>query len=629
MTAHPLDPLSADEQRAVVAHAREAWGLDHRHLFAFVQLDEPAKDVVTAWRPGDPIERAARISVWDRSTATVHEGVITTSGEVRRWAPVPGAQSPVLGIENDEAIASVRGDERVVDALARRGIRIDDVHLECWPFGAHIPEVIDDGRRLVWTPMWHRPSDGANVYAHPIGGLRAVVALDSAEVVAVEDDGDIPVPATPGPYREDQTGADVVLKGLMIHQDEGPSFEIDGWQIRWERWTLRVGIDQREGLVLHDVGFQDGDVRRPIAHRMSIAELVIPYGDPSEGVYRKNAFDTGEYGLANFTNSLTLGCDCLGEIRYLDAAVTDGDGTVREIPNAICLHEEDFGILWKHTDETGHVEVRRSRRFVVSSIVTVNNYEYGYFWYLYQDGTIEFEAKLTGILLTMAGAPGTAYPSSTELEPGLLAPFHQHLFVARLDLDVDGTGNTVVEVEPVAHPTGPLNPHGAAYVVQETVLARESMGARDVDPLAGRYWKVVNRGRLNHVGKPVGWKLVASHPTAAMAQPDSVIGRRAGFMYHQVWVTAYDADERYPAGDYPFQHPGGAGLPEWVAADRSLEDTDVVLWHVFGVNHVPRIEDWPVMPVERVGFHLKPVGFFRRSPGIDVAPPTPAQQHCH
>jgi primary-amine oxidase len=627
VTAHPLDPLSADEQRAVVAAARERWGLDHRHLFAFVQLDEPAKDVVAAWRPGDPVERAARVSVWDRSTATVHEGVITTSGEVRRWSPVAGAQSPVLGIECDEAMAAVRADERVLAALERRGIRIDDVHLECWPFGAHIPDVIDDGRRLVWTPMWHRPSDGANVYAHPISGLRAVVALDSAEVVAVEDDGDIPVPATPGPYREDQTGADVVLKGLMIHQDEGPSFEIDGWQIRWERWTLRVGIDQREGLVLHDVGFQDGDVRRPIAHRMSIAELVIPYGDPSEGVYRKNAFDTGEYGLANFTNSLTLGCDCLGEIRYLDAAVTDADGTVREIPNAICMHEEDFGILWKHTDETGHVEVRRSRRFVVSSIVTVNNYEYGYFWYLYQDGTIEFEAKLTGILLTMAGAPGISYPSSTELEPGLLAPFHQHLFVARLDMDVDGTGNTVVEVEPVAHPTGPQNPHGAAYVVQETVLARESMAARDVDPLAGRYWKVVNRGRLNHVGKPVGWKLVASHPTAAMAQPDSVIGRRAGFMYHQVWVTAYDSDERYPAGDYPFQHPGGAGLPEWVAADRPLEDTDVVLWHVFGVNHVPRIEDWPVMPVERVGFHLKPVGFFRRSPGIDVAPPTPV--HCH
>ena len=123
----------------------------------------------------------------------------------------------------------------------------------------------------------------------------------------------------------------------------------------WERWSLRVSIDQREGLVLHQVSFRDGEQVRPIAHRLSIAELVIPYGDPHDGVYRKNAFDTGEYGLANYTNSLTLGCDCLGEIRYLDAAVTDADGTVREIPNAICMHEEDFGLLWKHVDEVGTV----------------------------------------------------------------------------------------------------------------------------------------------------------------------------------------------------------------------------------------------------------------------------------
>jgi primary-amine oxidase len=625
--AHPLDPLSADEQRAVVAAARSAWALDHRHLIAMLQLHEPTKAALGAWRPGDRVDRAARVTVWDRSTATVSEGVITVGGEVRSWRSVPGAQSPVLGTEGLEALEAVRADPRVQEALARRGIDVADVHLETWPFGAHIPEAIDDGRRLVWTPMWHRPSEGANVYAHPIGGLRAVVALDTGEVVAVEDDGEIPVPQEPALYRESQTGADVHLKPLMIHQDEGPSFDIDGWLVRWERWSLRVGIDQREGLVLHELTFRDGEEERRIARRLSIAELVIPYGDPTEGVYRKNAFDTGEFGLANFTNSLTLGCDCLGEIRYLDAAVTDADGTVREIPNAICLHEEDFGILWKHTDETGHVEVRRSRRFVVSSIVTVNNYEYGYFWYLYQDGTIEFEAKLTGILLTMAKDPAKAYPSSTEIEPGLLAPYHQHIFCARLDLEVDGPANTVVEIEAARHPMGPDNPHGAAYFTTETVIESEAMGRRTVDPLANRYWKVINPSRTNHVGKPVSWKLLATHPTGAMAHPESVIGRRAEFMYHQVWVTAYADDERYPAGDYPFQHPGGGGLPEWTRADRPLVDTDVVLWHSFGVNHVPRVEDWPVMPVERVGFHLKPVGFFGRSPGIDVAPPTPV--HCH
>ena len=474
--------------------------------------------------------------------------------------------------------------------------------------------------------MWHRPSPRANVYAHPIGDLFAIVDLDTGDVVAIEDELTIPIPPTPGPYRAADTGADVTLRDLAIVQKDGPSFTVDGWAVEWERWRLRVGFDQREGLLLHDVRFLDEGVERRIAHRLSIAELVIPYGDPSPGAHRKQAFDTGEFGLGNYTNSLTLGCDCLGEIVYLDVALTDPLGEVREVPQAICMHEEDFGILWKHTDETGHVEVRRGRRFVVSSIVTVNNYEYGYFWYFYQDGSIEFEAKLTGIVLTIAGEPGQPHPSSTELEPGLLAPYHQHIFCARLDLDIDDGPNTVVEIESEALPLGPANPYGNSYVTRETVLARESEAQRLVDPLAGRYWKVINPTVHNHVNKPVGYKLVPGGTTYPMALPESVIGRRAGFMYHHLWVTPHDERERYPAGDYPFQHAGGAGLPTWTAADRAIENTDVVLWYVFGTNHIPRIEDWPVMPVERVGFHLKPNGFFRRSPGIDVAP---SKAVCH
>ena len=128
------------------------------------------------------------------------------------------------------------------------------------------------------------------------------------------------------------------------------------------------------------------------------------------------------------------------------------------------------------------------------------------------------------------------------------------------------------------------------------------------------------------MGKPVGYKLVSGHTTYPLAKPESMIGRRAGFMYHHLWVTVNRADERYPAGDYPYQHAGGAGLPEWTSTDREIENTDVVLWHVFGTNHIPRNEDWPVMPVERTGFHLKPSGFFARSPAIDVAP---APKACH
>jgi primary-amine oxidase len=625
--SHPLDPLSAQELRDVVEHARNVWKLDHRHLFAMVQLHEPSKEIINNWKNSDPIERAAKITLWNSATSTVIEAVMTVEGKEVSFTEIPGAKSPILSTESEKAIKAAKADKRIIAALKDRGVEdINQVHMETWPIGAQIPKELDDGRRLIWTPMWQRLTEFANLYAHPINGLHAIVDLDSGEVVSVENTEIIPIPQTPGPYRENQTGANIKLKDLAIVQSEGPSFSVEGWKVNWERWNLRVGFCQREGLVIHDVKFKDQDKERKIAHRLSIAELVIPYGDPSQGAYRKNAFDTGEFGLGNYTNSLTLGCDCLGEIVYLDVAVTTPDGSIREIPNAICMHEEDNGILWKHVDADGHTEVRRGRRFVVSSIVTVNNYEYGYFWYFYQDGSIEFEAKLTGIVLTVADAIGKDHPSATELEPGLWAPYHQHILCARLDLDIEGEKNSVFEVESFAHPQGDKNPYGGAYETKETLFSKEKESQRVIDPFSGRYWKIVNQQVKNHMDHPVGYKLIPGHTTFPLALPESTIGKKAAFMYKHLWVTKNNETEKYPAGDYPFQHPGGAGLPEWTKANRSIENEDVVLWYVFGTNHIPRTEDWPVMPVERTGFHLKPSGFFARSPGIDVAPSKPS---CH
>ena len=625
--SHPLDPLSAQELKDVVEHARHVWKLDHRHLFAMVQLHEPSKEIINNWKNSDPVERVAKITLWNSATSTVIEAVMTVEGKEVSFTEIPGAKSPILSTESEKAIKAAKADKRIIAALKDRGVEdINQVHMETWPIGAQIPKELDDGRRLIWTPMWQRLTEFANLYAHPINGLHAIVDLDSGEVVSVENTEIIPIPQTPGPYRENQTGANVKLKDLAIVQSEGPSFSVEGWKVNWERWNLRVGFCQREGLVIHDVKFKDQDKERKIAHRLSIAELVIPYGDPSQGAYRKNAFDTGEFGLGNYTNSLTLGCDCLGEIVYLDAAVTTPDGSIKEIPNAICMHEEDNGILWKHVDAEGHTEVRRGRRFVVSSIVTVNNYEYGYFWYFYQDGSIEFEAKLTGIVLTVADAIGKDHPSATELEPGLWAPYHQHILCARLDLDIDGEQNSVLEVESFAHPQGDKNPYGGAYETKETLFSKEKESQRVIDPFSGRFWKIVNQQVKNHMDHPVGYKLIPGHTTFPLALPESTIGKKAGFMYKHLWVTKNSDSEKYPAGDYPFQHPGGAGLPQWTKANRNIENEDVVLWYVFGTNHIPRTEDWPVMPVEKTGFHLKPSGFFARSPGIDVAPSKPS---CH
>jgi primary-amine oxidase len=556
--------------------------------------------------------------------------VDVTGDATTAWAAVAGVQPSVTLDEFAEAIDAVRASDEFRAGLARRGITDPSlVHVEAWSIGDFAPDDLK-GRRLVWTPCWVKRHPDDNHYAHPIRGLHAIVDLQTMEVVRVEEHGPTPLPPEPGDYRADRVGPlRDDLRPLEVLQPDGPSFDVDGWQIRWQKWRLRVGFDQREGLTLHEVAYEDGDRLRPILHRASICELVIPYADPGPGGYRKNAFDIGEYGLGHLTNPLELGCDCLGEIRYLDVDLATSTGEVVTIPNAICLHEEDHGLLWKHVDWTTETtEVRRSRRLVVSSIVTVDNYEYAFYWHLYQDGSIEFECRLTGIILTAALGPGEQPRFGTLVAPQLSGISHQHFFCARLDFDVDGEANTVVEVHSEALPAGEGNPYGSAFVQVETPLTRESAAQRTIDPLSNRSWKVVNRTVTNRLGQPVGYRLVPGANVLPFARPEASIAKRAAFTTRHLWVTPFAEHERYPAGDYPNQHPGGAGLPEWTAADRPLEDTDVVVWYSFGAHHVPRPEDWPVMPATRIGFRLEPVGFFDGNPSLDVPPPEP-RGHCH
>jgi primary-amine oxidase len=359
--------------------------------------------------------------------------------------------------------------------------------------------------------------------------------------------------------------------------------------------------------------------------------MYVPYGDPAPTHQFKNVFDMGEYGIGWLANPLKLGCDCVGDITYFDGVVNDQDGNPMVIDNAVCMHEEDFGIGWKHTDfRTEEMEVRRLRRLVVSTIVTVGNYEYGYFWYLYTDGTIEYEVKLSGILSTGAIAPGEKPKHGTLLAPGLYGPNHQHFFCVRMDMEVDGPDNSVVEIDSEALPYDPVtNPVGTAWVTKRTVLETESDGERVLDPMKGRFWKIENPSVMNGCGDPVGYKLEPGQNVMPMADPAGQQGPRAGFMYKHVWVTPYDPKEKHAAGDYPNQHPGGEGLAKWSAADRPVADTDLVLWYSFGAHHVTRPEDWPVMPVHHIGFKLKPSGFFDGNPALDMPRSEPAAGHCH
>ncbi len=633
---HPLAPLDGDE----IIAAREAVyasGLaavpNELLRFAYVGLCDPPKDMVRAVDAGEEVvvDRRLRLVILQGPEADVVEAIVSvTRGEVDRWEIVRDVRPPLQMEESIMVLAALHEHPEWNAALDRRGV-VDRslVQIDPWPAGtfglAH-----EEGRRITRCLAYLRESKDDNGYARPLEGLLAFVDMGRGEVLEVVDLGVVPVPPTHGSYYAEHNGPlRTDLKPLEIVQPEGPSFDVDGNLVRWQKWSLRFGMDPLEGLVLWTVGYEDGGRVRPIVYRASVSEMVVPYGHPGPMHAWKSAFDAGEWGLGRMANSLTLGCDCLGEIRYFDDVFADERGKPRTRANAICLHEEDYGILWKHVDMvSGRTEVRRSRRLVISSIATVGNYEYGFYWYFYLDGTMQLEVKLTGIMSTMAVADGDAGDHATMIAPGLAAPYHQHLFNVRLDVEVDGPDNAVYEVDAVRTPApgSAENPWGNAFGTTATLLDTELAARRDVDPARSRTWRIANRSRRNGVGGPTAYKLLPGSTPTLLADPTSSVGRRAAFASHNLWVTPFDPEERRAAGDYPNQHGGGAGLPNWTAADRPVVDTDIVLWHSFGVTHIPRPEDWPVMPVEYTGFTLIPVGFFDRNPALDV-PPSP--DHCH
>ena len=627
---HPLDPLSAPEiERAwQIVQAERALGPRVRAIF--IMLHEPPKKAVLANRPGDAVERAAFVVLIDSGAGKTYEAVVSLSqSRVLSWEHVPGVQPAIVLDEFVDCEAAVRADPRWQEAMRRRGVtNLSLAMVDAWSAGNFgFPE--DEGRRLVRALTWVRRHPADNGYARPVANLLTVVDLNEMKVLRVEDGGMIPLPPEDANYSPEAAGTRAGLRPVEIRQPEGPSFALAGRELRWQKWRMRIGFTPREGLVLHTVSYEDQGRERPILYRASVSDMVVPYGDPRPTYFHRNAFDVGEYGIGTLANALQNGCDCLGEIRYLDAVVNDGRGRAVTLANAVCIHEEDAGILWKHFDwRLGTAEVRRSRRLVVSSISTVGNYEYGFYWYFYQDGTIQLEVKLTGVISNGAERPGERPRWGELVAPGVYGPIHQHFFNARLDMMVDGLDNSVYEVNTVADAPGPDNPHHNAFHTEATLLASEARAQRLVDPLVGRFWKIVNPSVRNRLGEPVAYKLMPGENVLPFAGPEAAVTRRAGFMTRHLWVTRHDPRERYAAGEYPNQHPGGAGLPSYVRDDAPLENTDVVVWYTFGSHHVVRPEDWPVMPVVTIGFMLKPVGFFDRNPGLDVPRPEPHGECC-
>ncbi|MCI0686909.1 MAG: primary-amine oxidase [Sporichthyaceae bacterium] len=632
VATHPLQPLTAQEIR----DARNL--LDTHQLlapttrFALLGLEEPPKQEVLDHKPGNPIDRRVRAVLLDVDTGRARRVVASITHQqidsLVEIDPAVDGQPPILLEELVTVDQIVKADPGWRAAMARRGITDLDLVRPCPLSAGNFGIPSEQGRRVVHVLSFqaNRPTD--HCWAHPIDGVVAYVDLIRREVVELIDDQMLPIPAEEANHDDPAYTGPVrtSLKPIEVTQPDGPSFTITDNLVQWENWSLRVGFDPREGLVLHQIAWRDGDQDRPVIYRASIAEMVVPYADPSPARFWQSYFDAGEYLLGMQVNSLEHGCDCLGEIRYIDATLADAAGQPYQVRNAICLHEEDYGVVWKHTDIfTESRETRRQRRLVISFFATVGVYDYGFSWYLYLDGTIQLEVKATGVVFTSAYIDGS--PHATEIAPGLGAPFHQHLYCARLDMMIDGTANAVDEIDAQPLPIGPDNQHGNAFSRTVTRIRSEAESGRTAQPQLGRVWQISNPHATNRLGQPTAYTLRPEGQPLLLAHPESATARRAAFATNHLWISRYHPDERYPAGDLINQHPGGAGLPDFIADNQPIDGEDIVVWHTFGAVHYPRPEDWPVMPVDTCGFTLKPTGFLNRNPTLDL--PSNHQDHCH
>ncbi|GGN22050.1 primary-amine oxidase [Halarchaeum nitratireducens] len=640
---HPVDPLTRSEIEAARDILESERDIDSATRYVKIVLDEPSKDALRDYEKNGTVpSRKAFVILRDPIEKATYEAYISlTDGELTSWEHIEGVQPSITLEEFDRCEETVKANEEWRQAVAKRGVENFDLAIvDPWSAGHHlVPDDIDTDRRLSHAMSFIRTSEDDNGYARPLDGVHAWVDLDDMEVVKVLDTGvsesNVIDELEDAQYREEHRDLRTDLKPYNVDQPEGPSWDIDGRKVEWQNWHLRVGWTQREGLVLHNVGYEDDGEIRSVLNRASCAEMSVPYGsrDPNENW--KNAFDVGEYNIGSLANPLTEGCDCLGYMHYFDGVMCDSSGDVNVIPNAICLHEEDYGTLWKHTDwRTENTEVRRNRRLVISFVATVGNYDYQFNWYLYQDGSIEGQVRLTGIdsvgLMAPDEDPGGF---AEELAPQVKGMIHQHFFNFRLDVDIDGAENELYRVQNQAVPAGPngvqndwpgdpeqMNPAGQAFYAEKTQLESEQEAQELTDPHKGRYWQVVNPNKTNCVDEPAGYKLAPGENVEACAQPGSSVQARASFIDNHIWATPHRDDERFPAGEYPNQNPGSEGLPEWTEADRSLDGEDIVLWYTLGVNHITRPEDWPILPVHIASFKLEPVNFFDENPSIDVPP---------
>ena len=623
--AYPLDPLTAAEITKVTSILKDNHLVTAATYYNIINLKEPSKKEVLTWQPGTPFRREAFVSFYDYAKPGITEVVVDlNAGKPISTKTIPNVIG--MGLEADSLAAEtiVRKDSGYIAALKRRGISIDDVvHRTIFPTDLGLAP-IGHREQLVIPHLKGNKVD--------IEGLLVYVDFTSKKVLKLVDE--------PGRFSDrvdlnyfNEDSIRDTRKGpapIRITMPEGSSIHLDGQAVSWENWRLRFGIDNREGLIIYNVKLLDQGKERSVMYRGSMPEMVVPYGAPSLLQAAYNFFDAGEYRLGQgIARPMTPGADAPENAFYLPATLHREDGTPYELRNAVAIFEEYGGTLWRH----GTVS-RRATNLAIKYYTQIENYDYGFTWRFKEDGTIDVDIELTGIVevqgvhrtnaMDAADKNDLSYEGhtfGTLVKPHVEAINHQHFFVFRLDMDIDGANNGVMEMNSKAVPLGTANPYGNAFYVEHTHFMSELQARRNINYETARCWHIMNPAVHNTLGQHTGYMLMPGSQAVPFMPPGTVVRKKAGFLDHQFWVTQYAEGEEYPAGLYPASNKVYDGLPQWTSRNRPIDNNDVVLWYVAGITHIVRPEEWPVMPAHHMGFSLMPFGFFSENPTMGQANP--------
>ena len=622
---HPLDALTAQEYWTVFETMKASGKLDAASRYAGINLHEPAKAEVLRWKPGEPFRREALAII--KQGRRTFEAVVDVAGrKLISWKEVKGVEPVLIADETDVVGELVKADPQWQAAMRKRGITDFDT-VGCdgdSPGYFGTPE--EQGRRLQRVKCSEtRGSNGGP--GHNIEGLIVVWDSEEQKVIRVIDTGAVPVPNGNTDYDSATIPSRQVPGPISVVQPEH-GFRLDGHQVSWQNWNFHFRIDPKMGVVVTNVTFNDDGKPRSILYEGSLAEIFVPYQDPSEGWYYTTFIDMGEGNTwGSVASVLEPGADCPDNAVYFDSAAPTSRGIPQRWPRSACLFEREAGdFAWRHARGGVQVESRRQRDLVLRMITTFGNYDYAVDWIFFQNGNIRIAVGATGTIEVKAVRSRTAAddPDGKDgryghfVDNNTVGVNHDHYFCFRLDLDIDGTENSFVKEQLKTERLPAGSPRKSIWVTEPKIAKVEEEGQLRMMMEHPAVWRVINPNVKGPLGYPPGYEIAPGHNAISLMTDDDWPQRRAAFIEHNLWVTPYREDERYPAGDYPTQSHGGDGLPAWTKANRPIENTDIVVWYTLGFHHVTRPEDWPIMPTAWHEFELRPFDFFSRNPAVDL-----------